>query len=1027
MSTFEEDQVNQTNSPAGSETQMIQERVSRLAIPTLTWELAAWVVLLFSSFFTRFWILGARVMSHDESEHAYFSWILSKGGGYSHNPMMHGPLLFEVTAFFDAIFKASDFTTRIAPALIGIVIVILVPVLLRPWLGRLGSLLTSLMFLVSPYVLYYSRYDRHDIYEIVLVLMAAFTILSYLRARAKEREDKEILAEKPLEEPSEKLAEEPPEQLSEELSEAPVEKLLEKPSAVLSERWLLLLAGIEALMFAAMETAFIYLAIFASFLVIRLLVQNGFHWKRLQQAAEFDLLVILATLGAFFSSQIALLAINPIWNRLTGQPFVPLQTLSSFGIDWSNGPYGLRIWGLMVVFWWAGAVVGIFWDWRRWWKPAALFFGITVLCYTTFFTNWAGIGTGFVGSLGYWLSQQGVARGAQPWYFYFIVFPLYEYLPILGGLVALVYFAIRRSRLSPVDQVFVTFVTWWAALIFTGLTLAGEKMPWLSTHITVPFILLSGWFVGHVLKNTRQEEEGETAPRFRWGSLAVGLPFAVLVLLTARTAYMVNYVNYDSVIEFADYAHGAPGVKWMVSDAQKIASITGQGSSMPVAFDSNNAWPLTWYLRDRTGFYGDQPNKATLQQTPMVIAGAQNWQKVEAFLGPDYNRYDIIRIWWPMEDYKNLTWDRIRGVFVDPQMRQAVWNILWNRDYSLYAKITNETLDAPKQWPLQDRMRVYIRKDLVAQVPDLQLKSSQMAEIPVKPDAYASKRISVAPIKVVQPEGLNMPRNLAIAPDGSIYIADSGNSRIVHLDAQGKVLNAFGSRTPDKQTPPAPGTFNEPWGVAVDAQGNVYVTDTWNHRVQKFDANGKFLLEWGVAGLSSDGSDRFWGPRGIAVGPGGNVYITDTGNRRVAVFDPQGKYLFEFSKEGNAQLNEPVGIAIDTKGRVYIADTWNARIAVFDAQGKFMTSWPVEVWNSTTVDEKPFLALDAKGRVYVTDPEGWRVLVFSSSGEALAAFGSFDTSQNGFNLPTGIVVGPVGDIWIADAGNNRLDVYPALK
>jgi uncharacterized protein (TIGR03663 family) len=1008
MSTYEEDQVSQTNPSSAVENRESRDRVFHLAVPALSWELLAWVVLLSSAFLTRFWNLGARVMSHDESEHAYFSWILSKGGDYTHNPMMHGPLLFEVTAFFQTVFKANDFTTRIAPALIGVIIVIVVPFLLRPWIGRLGSLVTSLFLLVSPYVLYYSRYDRHDIYEIAWALLATIAILSYLRAREKEDEDREILLASSQEEA------------------APPELQALPRSLAASDRWLLFLAGIEALMFSTMETAFFYLAIFASFLLLRLLVKNGLHWKRLNRVPEFDLLVILATLGAFFSSPIALLVLNPIWNRLTGQPFVPLQTLSSFGIEWASGPYGLRIWGLMIVFWWAAAVVGIFWNWRRWWKPAVLFLSVVILCFSTFFTNWPGIGTGFVGSLGYWLSQQGVARGAQPWYFYFIVFPLYEYLPILGGLAALVYFAIRRNRLSPAARTYVAYVAWWAVWIFFGLSVAGEKMPWLSTHITVPFILLAGWFVGHLLQRGWVKDD-QAAPLSRWKALAVGLPFAFLALLTARTAFLANYVNYDSVIEYADYAHGAPGVKWMLSDVQTLAGKLGQGSSMPVAFDSDSSWPLTWYLRDRTGFYGDQPNRSTLQQTPVVIAGQKNWQKVEAFLGNNYNRYDVIRIWWPMEDYKNLTWDRIRGVLVDPQMRRAVWDILWNRDYRQYAKLTNETLDAPKEWPLQDRMRVYIRKDLAAQVPDLKLKSSQIADIPVKPDPYASKQITVPPTKVIQPEGLSMPRNLAFAPDGSVYVADSGNSRIIHLDSQGKLLGEFGSRTPDKQVPAASGTFNEPWGLAVDSQGNVYVADTWNHRVQKFDSSGKFLLEWGTAGLSSDGPDRVWGPRGIAVGPGGNLYITDTGNRRVAVFDPQGKYLFEFSKEGDAQLNEPVGIAIDQKGQVLVADTWNMRIAVFDAQGKFLSSWPVEAWKSTSVDEKPFLTLDGKGRVYVTDPEGWRVLVFSASGEALATFGQFDTDQTGFNLPTGIVTGPGGDIWIADAGNNRLDVYPALN
>jgi DNA-binding beta-propeller fold protein YncE len=323
-------------------------------------------------------------------------------------------------------------------------------------------------------------------------------------------------------------------------------------------------------------------------------------------------------------------------------------------------------------------------------------------------------------------------------------------------------------------------------------------------------------------------------------------------------------------------------------------------------------------------------------------------------------------------------------------------------------------------------MRIYIRKDIAAQVSGLALQSSQIADLQPKVDVYASKRIEQAPVRTLAPGMLNLPRNFALAADGSVYIADSGNAQIVHVSADGKLIKAWGSRTPDGQTPPAPGTFNEPWGIAVDSQGNVYVADTWNHRIQKFDANGKFLLQWGTGGVSNEGNDRFWGPRGILVAPDGKVYITDTGNRRVVVFDSQGKYLFTFDTNGDAQLNEPVGIALGQDQHIYIGDTWNNRVAIFDMQGKYLSSFAVAAWTSTSVDDKPFIAVDGEGRVYVTDPEGARVIIFSATGEPLAAFGQTVTS-GGLNLPTGIQINAQGEVYIADAGNNRLVVYPSLK
>ena len=80
------------------------------------------------------------------------------------------------------------------------------------------------------------------------------------------------------------------------------------------------------------------------------------------------------------------------------------------------------------------------------------------------------------------------------------------------------------------------------------------------------------------------------------------------------------------------------------------------------------------------------------------------------------------------------------------------------------------------------------------------------------------------------------------------------------------------------------GTFNQPWGIGLGPDGSVYVADTWNHRVQKFNAQGEFLSMWGYFGQGEQ-PEAFWGPRDVAVDSKGRVFITDTGNKRVVVFD----------------------------------------------------------------------------------------------------------------------------------------------
>lgn len=943
----------------------------------ITWEAAIVIFLSAVTLLSRLWLLGARVMSHDESLHVYYSWLLATGKGFAHNPMMHGAFLFEATALMDILFGASDFTSRLVPAILGTVIAILVPRLLKPWLGRTGALAASVLLLISPFILYFSRYIRHDILVIAWTLFAVIAIFRYLENR--------------------------------------------------HERDLVLLAVALALMLSTMEISFIYLAIFAGFLLLMGMSKYRLSWTMWKSAPEFDLFVVLATLGAFFSSPIALLVVNPVWNKFAGAPFVDLQTLSTQSIEWATGTSGIRLWILFGVFASTASALGLWWNRARWLKLAGLFLGISGLLFTTFFTNPAGMGTGFIGSLGYWLSQQDVARGSQPWYYYLIVFPFYEYLPLAGGILAMVSFLFSRKSILAVQRPFVLFLIWWAVLILTGLSLAGEKMPWLSTHIAIPFILLAGWWIGWWLERLLLQRSYLPGWKTIVGSVALA-GIAVMGVATIRTSIAANYVNYDYTTEFIDYAHGAPGVKWALNDIAAIANHTGAGRDLKIAYDDQVSWPMTWYLRDyrNATFYGAEPNRQALD-APIVIAGPKNWNKVEAILGNRYHRFELIRLWWPMEDYKNLTLERIRNAISDPVMRQALWDIFWNRDYRKYAEITGQPLNPPVAWPLQESMRIYVDKEVAIQMLKLDIGSTMLEDLPAPVDAYASVQRSLSPEKVIANVGLNVPRGVALAPDGSIYVTDTGNSRIVRLDSSGNLLTTWGSRSPDGEPAPATGMFNEPWGVAIDAQGNVYVADTWNHRIQKFDAGGNFKREWGSFGQTVDSPDYLWGPRGVAVGPDGRVYVTDTGNKRVMVFDADGKFLQAFGNQGDIRLDEPVGIAVGGNGAVYVADTWNSQVVVFSADGDLITNWSVQGWEGDSLDNKPYIAVDGQDRVYITDPERYRVLVFSSSGTPLASFGQYGPEEDSFGLPVGIATDSNGVIWIADTGNNRLAKFDPWK
>ena len=117
---------------------------------------------------SRLYDLGARVMSHDESLHAYFSWLYSIGQGYQHNPTTHGPLQFHLIALTYLLFGDSDFTARLPHAIASIATVILLWKW-RRYLGRAGTLIAAGLVLISPFMLYYGRYARNEVFVALLV------------------------------------------------------------------------------------------------------------------------------------------------------------------------------------------------------------------------------------------------------------------------------------------------------------------------------------------------------------------------------------------------------------------------------------------------------------------------------------------------------------------------------------------------------------------------------------------------------------------------------------------------------------------------------------------------------------------------------------------------------------------------------------------------------------------------------------------------------------------------------------------
>src|SRR4029450_601604 len=140
----------------------------------------------------------------------------------------------------------------------------------------------------------------------------------------------------------------------------------------------------------------------------------------------------------------------------------------------------------------------------------------------------------------------------------------------------------------------------------------------------------------------------------------------------------------------------------------------------------------------------------------------------------------------------------------------------------------------------------------------------------------------------------------------SLFVSDTGNKRIVRFDAQGKVTKTWGSAGPD------PGQFVEPVGLAADAAGRIYVADTGNHRVQVFNSEGEFQRQFPVFGWKDFYTEPY-----LVVGPSDSVFVTDAWKGRIAHYDASGNLVRSFKAEG---LKRPTGIAIDAFGRIMVSD-----------------------------------------------------------------------------------------------------------
>ena len=273
----------------------------------------------------------------------------------------------------------------------------------------------------------------------------------------------------------------------------------------------------------------------------------------------------------------------------------------------------------------------------------------------------------------------------------------------------------------------------------------------------------------------------------------------------------------------------------------------------------------------------------------------------------------------------------------------------------------------------------------------------------------------------------NSNQNSNLSSDRStycVYVADSQNDRVQKFDSDGNYLDQWGSFGTGQ------GQFDTPTGVGANQTGNIYIVESAtplsssiSHRIQKFDSFGNLNLGWGSYGTALG---QFANPQGVAIDALGNVYVVDKSNHRVQKFDSNGNGIPPFQwggfGTGPGRFRTPRYAAVDSLGYIYVTDQVNGRVQKFDLNGNYILEWPTWNFNSSMG-----IAINSQDIIYVARFNQAQILTYDTSGNQIGGFGSAGSGSGQFNGSAEIAIDPSDNVYVTEAYNDRVQKFTSTN